>query len=120
MGANVKFPNPTNTATLKAEPDQRIVVMTNATVIPAGGVPGAGNLVPWKKAYPASVYKQFVLEIMGSSQMTLNDGTVNSGLGLYGSFLNAAGVTEIYLLGVVGYATDGTPGAKAASGTSKR
>lgn len=102
MGRNLKFPNPVNTAVLKAEPDQRIEIASAITVIAAGGGPG-GQLNAWRKAYPSSVYAQFVLEIMGSDQMTLNDGTINSAIGLYGNFLNAAGSNERFLLGIVGY-----------------
>lgn len=102
MARNLKFPNPRNTPRLKAEDDQRIVIANAITVITAGGATG-GQLGAWKKAFPAAVYSQFVLEIMGSVQMTLNDGTINSAIGLYGNFLDEAGSNERFLLGIVGY-----------------
>lgn len=102
MARNIRLPNTQNTAVLKAEPELVVPLLTAAAVLPAGGGP-AGGLGFWKKAFPASVYSQFVIEIQGTTQMTLNDGTINSGIGLYGDYVNSAGATIRQLIGVVGY-----------------
>lgn len=102
MARNLKFPNPANTSRLKAETDQRITITSpGQTVIVAGGSTG-GQLGAWKKAYPSAIYAQCVLEILCSAQLTLNDGTINSALGLYGTFSNGTS-DERFLLGIIGY-----------------
>ncbi len=108
MARNLRLPNTLNTASLKAENDLVIEVLTAATNLPQGGG-SFGSLLPWKKAAPASVYSQFVIEVFSSeaTPQLINDGSAAQAIGLWGRYTDASGNPRTALLGVLGYSLGG-------------
>lgn len=100
MSEVVQFPPTTGTATVPAEADQTITLVSGTDTLSKAGAAAFADIAAWKNANfgKASSYVGVVIEFACDATGTLGNGTLAQAIGLYGEITG----TGKFLLGLLG------------------